>query len=147
MKSVKNLKLCMIITFNEYYTYTLLSVNLTFIQGHKVSIMWSWMWVVWEFALLVDSHENVSLCYRQYSSVQPASRPCPKLNIGFFSVVTEATFLKLHMLITTIDLYPWVSKLVTFDLYLGHRLNIQVKWAVSISWELLFSPRWNLMCL
>ena len=44
-----------------------------------------------------------------------------KLYVGFNAFATEATFLKLGMIVTTVDLYAQVPLLVTFDLYVGHR--------------------------
>ena len=52
---------------------------------------------------------------------RPAVRPYPKLNVGFYALVTVATFIKLGMVITTSDLYAKVPLLMTFDLYQGHR--------------------------
>ena len=59
-------------------------------------------------------------------AVRPSGRPSgriQKLNVGFYAFVTVATFLKLGMIITTLDLYTWVPLLVTSDLYLGHRAS------------------------
>ena len=66
---------------------------------------------------MISVRLSVRPCVRQ------AVRPCPKFNVAIFSVANIATLLKLHMLITTLDLYPWVPLLMTFDLYLGHRVN------------------------
>ena len=71
---------------------------------------------------------------------------CPKLNVGFFSVITVGTFFKLCTIITTLDLYAHVSLLMTSEIYLGHRSSKQVKWHVSVSQELLISPRSNVVC-
>ena len=62
-----------------------------------------------------------------------------KLNVGFYAFVTVATFLKRGMIITTINLYPYVPLFMTFNFYLGHRGSKLVKWAVSLSQELLIS--------
>ena len=61
---------------------------------------------------MISVRLSVRPCVRQ------AVRPCPKFNVAIFSVANIATLLKLHMLITALDLYPWVPLLMTFDLYL-----------------------------
>ena len=55
------------------------------------------------------------------SSVRPTVCPSSRiqnLNVGVYMYITVATFLKLGMIITTVDQVPL---LVTFDFYLGHR--------------------------
>ena len=47
--------------------------------------------------------------------------PFLKLSDGFNAFATEATFLKLGMIVATVDLYAQIPLLVTFDLYVGHR--------------------------
>ena len=49
--------------------------------------------------------------------------------------------MKLGMIITTMELYTLILSLVNFDLYLGHRVSIIPKWAVSVSHEPRMSAR------
>ena len=43
--------------------------------------------------------------------------------------------------ISTIEFYVLIHLLVTFEPYLGHRVNIFLKWAVSVSEEPCMSAR------
>ena len=49
------------------------------------------------------------------------------LNVGAFSETMVPSQLKLGMIITTTELYPAIPLLVTFDLYLGHRVGVCAK--------------------
>ena len=55
--------------------------------------------------------------------------------------------LKLGVIITATEVYPAIPLLVTFDLYLGHRVSISSKYAVSVYQDLGMSARWNLVWL
>ena len=57
-------------------------------------------------------------------SGRPAVRMYPNFNVGLYSHVMRPTFLKLDMMVTTIELYPMIPVLVTFDLYLGHKVTV-----------------------
>ena len=46
------------------------------------------------------------------------------LNVGAFSKTMVLSQLKLGIIITTTELYPAIPLLVTFDLYLGHRVGV-----------------------
>ena len=80
--------------------------------------------------------KDASLCNDQCLTV------CiQNLTFGLYSFITVATFLKLWMVITTIDLYPYILPLETFDLYLGHEVSAELKWVISISEKLLIWSR------
>ena len=81
-------------------------------------------------------------------SVWPAICPyvrVQKLNVGLFSKTNVSSQLKLDMSITTVELYADIPLFLTFDLYLGHKVSICAKYAVSISQEPRMSGRWNLV--
>ena len=62
-------------------------------------------------------------------SVRLSGRPSgcvKKINIGLFSKTMVPSRIKLGMIVTTMELYTAIPLLVTFDLYLGHRVNISV---------------------
>ena len=59
-------------------------------------------------------------------AVWPSGR-VQKLNVGFFSETMVSIQTKLCMIITTIELYTSIPLLVTFDLYLGHKVSIYEK--------------------
>ena len=72
------------------------------------------------------------------SSVRLSGRPSgrvQKVNVGLFSKTMVPSQLKLGMITTTIELYAAIPLFVTFDLYLGHRVSIYAKRAVSVSLE------------
>ena len=56
-------------------------------------------------------------------SVQP-SRYIRKFNVGLTLKTMVLSVIKLCMLITTMELHALILLLVTFDLYLGHRVSI-----------------------
>ena len=66
------------------------------------------------------------VCNDQCSSVRPAGH-IRKLNVGLFLGTVVSTQTKLCMIITTIKFYASIPLLVTFDLYLGHRVSIYEK--------------------
>ena len=80
-------------------------------------------------------------------SVRPSGHPSTgriqKLNVRLFLVVIETTVLKLHIVITTIETYPWISIMVTFDLYQGHMVGMLVKWADERSFSFMAPRIWN----
>ena len=59
-------------------------------------------------------------------AVHPAGRPdvSKNFNVGIILAITKPTFLKLCVRVTTIELYPYILVLVTFDLYRGHKVTI-----------------------
>ena len=70
-------------------------------------------------------------------SVRLSGRPSghvQKLNVGLFSKTMVPSQIKLGMIITTVELYTATPLLVTFDLYLCHRVTtICAKYALSVS--------------
>ena len=59
-------------------------------------------------------------------SVRPSGR-VKKLSVGLFSRTVVPNQIKLGMIISTLELYAAIPLLVTFDLYLGHRVGICAK--------------------
>ena len=65
-------------------------------------------------------------------SVRLSGRPAVSKNLTKTMV---PNLIKFGMIITTIKLYAAIPLLVTFDLYIGHRVSICSKQTVSISQE------------
>ena len=64
---------------------------------------------------------------------RPAGR-VQKLNVELLSKTMVPSQIKLGMIITTVELYTATPLLVTFDLYLCHRVTtICAKYALSVS--------------
>ena len=82
----------------------------------------------------------ISVCLSGQPSGRLSGR-VQKLNVGLFSKTNVPSQLKLDMSITTVELYADIPLFVTFDLYLGHKVSICEKWAVSVSWEPRMSSR------
>ena len=57
----------------------------------------------------------------------------------------EQNYCKLCMIVTYHEHNMYTLHSVTFDLYLGHRVRSEFKWAISISQELLIWARWYLV--
>ena len=60
-----------------------------------------------------------------------------KTNVDLFSKTMEQNVFKLCMIVTSHEHYIYTLLLLTFVLYLGHRDCNWVKWAISVSQELL----------